>query len=66
MSHALDLVPDFLLQTYHSEVRKIFNEIFSNYAKAMKESILHYILRSPDERKRLHILNLPRSIPTAT
>ena len=66
MSKALDLVPDVLLQTYNNEVRKIFNEVFASYAKAMKESILKYILRSPEERKRLHIMNIPRSIPTSS
>lgn len=32
----------------------------------MKKAILEYILRSPDERKRLHILMLPRPIPTSS
>jgi len=31
----------------------------------MKHAMLEYILRSPDERKRLHILMLPRSRVTA-
>ena len=66
MSHALDLIPDTLLQTYALDVRKLFSEIFANYARAMKQSIMEYILRSPDERKRLHILMIPRPIPTAS
>jgi dynein heavy chain len=41
-------------------VRKLFAEIFASYAKAMKRAILEYILRSPDERKRLHIVLIPR------
>jgi dynein heavy chain len=60
MSCALDLVPDNLLQKFSDEVRKLFAEIFASYAKAMKRAILEYILRSPDERKRLHIVLLPR------
>lgn len=66
MSHALDLVPEKLLSQFNIQVRKIFTEIFANYARAMKISILEYILRSPDERKRLHILMLPRPVPTAS
>lgn len=66
MSHALELVPDSLLSNHATTVRKIFAEIFTCYARAMKQSILEYILRSPEERKRLHIVMLPRPIPTAT
>lgn len=66
MSHALDLVPDQLLSAHSSQVRKLFSEVFNFYARAIKQSILEYILRSPEERKRLHIVMLPRPIPTAT
>lgn len=66
MSHALDLIPDNLLQTYSNEVRKLFAEVFASYSKAMKLSILEYILLSPDERKRLHILMVPRPVPSAS
>jgi hypothetical protein len=31
----------------------------------MKTAILEYILRSPDERKRLHILMLPQARVTS-
>lgn len=31
----------------------------------MRQSIMEYILRSPEERKRLHIVMLPRPVPTA-
>lgn len=31
----------------------------------MKTAIMEYILRSPDERKRLHILTLPHQTLTA-
>lgn len=66
MSRALDLIPDQLLQRYSNEVRQLFSDVFSSYAKAMKRAILEYILRSPDERKRLHILMLPRPIPSSS
>ena len=32
----------------------------------MKCAIMEYILRSPDERKRLHILTLPHQVLTAS
>jgi dynein heavy chain len=66
MSHALDLIPDTLLQTLPNDVRKLFAEVFAAYSKAMKQSILEYILLSPDERKRLHILMIPRPVPTSS
>ena len=44
----------------------MFTEVFSFYARSMKQAIIEYILRSPDERKRLHILMLPRPVPTAS
>jgi dynein heavy chain len=31
----------------------------------MKQAIMDYILRSPDERRRLHILMLPHQVITA-
>jgi len=65
MKKALDLIPDHLLGRYQPEVRRLFSEIFSLYARTMRQSILEYILRSPEERKRLHIVMLPRSVPTA-
>jgi len=60
MQKALDLIPDTLVQRFSTELRQLFQEVFVNYTKAMKVAILDYILRSPDERKRLHILMLPR------
>ena len=66
MSRALDLVPDSLLSRFADDVRKLFSEVFGSYSKAMKQAILEYILRSPEERKRLHIMMLPRPIPTAS
>ena len=36
MSHALDLVPDHLLQQHSTEVRKLFAEVFASYARAMR------------------------------
>lgn len=43
----------------------MFQEVFENYISAMKTAIMEYILRSPDERKRLHILMLPKNVQTA-
>lgn len=65
MKRALDLVPDYLLSTFATEVKMLFHDIFQNYIRAMKLSIMDYILRSPDERKRLHILMLPHQVLTA-
>jgi len=65
MKNALDLVPDFLLSTYPVEVKMLFHDVFQNYLRAMKTAIMEYILRSPDERKRLHILELPHQVQTA-
>ena len=65
MKRALDLVPDYLLSTFAVEVKVLFHDIFQNYIRAMKVAIMDYILRSPDERKRLHILMLPHKVLTA-
>ena len=65
MSHALDLVPDELVQAFPDSLRQLFQEVFLNYSTAMKTAILEYILRSPEERKRLHILLLPRPNPSS-
>ena len=59
MKEALNRVPDFLLNAYPIEVKLLFNDVFQNYTRSMKTTIMEYILRSPDERKRLHILTLP-------
>lgn len=66
MSHALDLLSDDLVKEYQNLLRDLFQEVFSSYTLAMKQAILNYILRSPDERKRLHILVLPRPIPPSS
>ena len=65
MKEALDRVPDHLLNAYPIEVKLLFNDVFQNYIRSMKTAIMEYILRSPDERKRLHILTLPHSVITA-
>ena len=59
MTNAFSLVPEPLLR-YEECARKVFQEIFENYRIAMKQTIMDYILRSPEERKRLHIELLPR------
>ena len=60
MQKSLERVPSQLLKKYPEAVRILFQEVFASYTRAMKEAILLYILRSPDERKRLHILLLPQ------
>lgn len=65
MKNALDLVPDFLLSTYPIQVKLLFHDVFQSYIRAMKTAIMDYILRSPDERRRLHILTLPHDVKTA-
>ena len=65
MKNALDRVPDYLLSAYPVEVKLLFHDVFQNYIRAMKTAIMEYILRSPDERKRLHILTLPHQVMTA-
>lgn len=59
MVNAFSLIPEGLLR-YEDCARKVFQEIFENYRLAMKKTIMDYILRSPEERKRLHIELLPR------
>lgn len=66
MKNALDLVPDYLLSTFPVAVKLLFHDVFQNYIRAMKTAIMDYILRSPDERKRLHILTLPHQVMTAS
>ena len=41
--------------------RYIVKEILELFREYMKRAMLDYILRSPEERKRLHITLLPRS-----
>ena len=65
MKKALDLVPDYLLSTFPIEVKTLFHDVFESYIYAMKTTIMEYILRSPDERKRLHILTLPHEVLSA-
>ena len=65
MQNALDRVPERLLKRFSKHVKQVFQEIFTSYVRAMKQAILEYILLSPDERKRLHILVLPKTRQTA-
>ena len=59
MQKSLERIHSILLRKYPDTVRMLFQEVFASYTRAMKEAILQYILRSPEERKRLHILLLP-------
>lgn len=61
----MNLIPNGFLDTNSGLIRKLFREVFSAYLEASKQAILEYILRSPDERKRLHILVLPKKALTA-
>ena len=65
MKNALLLVPDTLLTQNAALVKLVFAEIFSDYQIAVKVSIMEYILLSPNERKRLNIIMLPKIVPTA-
>ena len=63
MTNALTLIgDDNLLRDFEEIVRRLYQEIFQNYGLGMRKAIMDYILISPDERKRLHILVLPRPI----
>jgi dynein heavy chain, axonemal len=67
MSNSLNLIyPSSLLKTYTQTVKDLFQEVLDTYAFSMKKAILDYILRSPDERKRLHILMIPREVPSSS
>lgn len=67
ISNALNLIhPHSLLKTYNDCVRLLFQEILADYTNSMKKAILDYILRSPAERKRLHILMIPREVPPSS
>ena len=67
MSNALNLIyPTELLKSHSATVKNLFQEILDTYTYSMKRAILDYILRSPAERKRLHILMIPREIPTSS
>ena len=59
MQNALKLLtPDLLVD--HAQVQSLFQEVLAVHTDSMKRSILNYILRSSGERKRLHILQIPR------
>jgi hypothetical protein len=65
MANTLELIPDHLLQAYVVLTKKLFNEVFTSYARSMRQAIMEYVLLASHERKRLHILMLPRRLPTA-
>lgn len=67
MSNALNLIyPTHLLKTYTTTVKDLFQEVLDVYVTSMKKAILDYILRCPAERKRLHILMIPREVPPSS
>ena len=55
ISNAMSLIQESMIKKHEGPVRSLFNEIFENYKKSMKEAILNYILLCPEERKRLNI-----------
>ena len=65
ITNALSLIKESLLKTNEEGVRKLFQEIFESYKLSMKQAIMDYILRSPEERKRLNITIIPRKIMTS-
>lgn len=65
MSEALKRVPEHLLKHDEQLVRDIFHEIFSDYRYAIRKAIMDYVLRCPEERKRLYIDLLIRECPTS-
>ncbi|KAL4429302.1 hypothetical protein ABPG74_002288 [Tetrahymena malaccensis] len=61
MVNAFNLIPQELLKNEFTS-RQVFQEIFENFKTAMKTAMLDYILRSPQERARLHIQLVPRKV----
>ena len=57
--HALELIPMFLQKAFKGQIQQLYQEVQLTYKRSMKQAIMDYILRSPDERRRLHILMLP-------
>jgi len=47
MSSTLEKIPDQLLQAYVGVTKKLFNEVFTSYARSMRQAIMEYILLSP-------------------
>ena len=67
MTNALNLIgDDNLLREFEESVRSLYQEVFQNYAYAMRKSIIDYVLICPAERRRLHILMLPRPVPPSS
>lgn len=56
---AFNLIKPDLLQNEDCS-RAVVKEILELFREYMKRAMLDYILRSPEERKRLHITLLPR------
>lgn len=63
--NALELIPIFLQKNFRNQVQNLYQELQFSYKRSMKQAIMDYILRSPDERKRLHILMLPQHVVSA-
>jgi hypothetical protein len=59
MKASLSLIPEKFLNEFPSQIKILFQEIFKSYLIAIKFAIVEYIVRSPNERKRLDISVLP-------
>lgn len=59
LQNSLKKIPPYLLQVCEVQTKLIFDEVFDSFVIASKTAIMEYITRSPDERKRLHIVLLP-------
>ena len=53
---------DYILNKYEGNIAKLFQEVFDTYVNAVRKSIAFYVLRSPEERKRLLIHTIPRAL----
>jgi hypothetical protein len=47
MASTLEKIPEHLLQAYVGVTKKLFNEVFTSYARSMRQAIMEYILLSP-------------------
>jgi dynein heavy chain, axonemal len=65
IQNALKFVPAKLLDYAPSMMSQLVQEIFVLYVQALKTAIVEYITKSPDERRRLHIMLLPSVSYTA-
>jgi dynein heavy chain, axonemal len=63
--NALALIQPSIQNCNQLLLKSLFAEVQLGYKRSMKQAIMDYVLRSPDERRRLHIILLPQSILSA-